>query len=182
MILIGIDPGASGGIAVAKYVYHSKRVEGKGYTINETPVWVKAFAIPSSETQLWDIVSNRYKHYPKNADEDVYVVLEQQTPRPTRFFRNGKWESSILKSTCVLYGQYMQIRGMLVASESYFREVTPQVWQAKLGLTKDKSDSTPWKTILKRKAEALFPSIKVTLKTSDALLLVRYGLTILNKD
>lgn len=55
--------------------------------------------------------------------------------------------------------------------------VTPQKWQKALQLgTRKKSQSkTEWKNKLKAKAQQLYPDIKVTLKTSDALLILEYA-------
>lgn len=39
----------------------------------------------------------------------------------------------------------------------------------------DKLGKTEWKNILKKKAQQLFPYAKVTLATSDALLICEYG-------
>ena len=60
----------------------------------------------------------------------------------------------------------------------------PQAWQRSLGLTKIRDDriwemsdagaSGRWKNRLKSRAQELFPDIKVTLRTSDALLLAHY--------
>lgn len=60
-------------------------------------------------------------------------------------------------------------------------EVAPTTWQQALGLSSRMTDGTKiegadWKRHLKARAEALFPSVKVTLKTADALLLAEYCL------
>jgi len=56
-------------------------------------------------------------------------------------------------------------------------EVTPQKWQKVLQLgTKGKKSSTDWKNKLKFKAQQLYPSVaKITLATSDALLILEYA-------
>ena len=56
-------------------------------------------------------------------------------------------------------------------------EVTPQKWQKsfQLGNSKSCSSKTEWKNKLKAKAQQLFPNIKVTLWSADALLLYHYG-------
>jgi hypothetical protein len=51
-----------------------------------------------------------------------------------------------------------------------FARIRPQVWQKELGcLTKGD------KNVSKRKAQELFPSMKVTHATADALLIAKYG-------
>lgn len=56
--------------------------------------------------------------------------------------------------------------------------VTPQKWQKPLQLgTRGNKTVSQWKNKLKAKAEQLFPYIgKITLATSDALLILQYGL------
>jgi len=56
-------------------------------------------------------------------------------------------------------------------------EVTPQKWQKALQLgVKGKKSNTDWKNKLKTKAQQLFPYVgKITLATSDALLILEYA-------
>jgi len=68
----------------------------------------------------------------------------------------------------------------LLANEIKFITVTPQKWQKhfQLGVTK-KDLGKQWKNHLKAKAEQLFPQIKkITLWSSDALLIAEYGVQI----
>jgi len=68
------------------------------------------------------------------------------------------------------------ILGVLQCSGFRIELVRPQKWQKHFGLGgKKDSSTTEWKNKLKSKAQQLFPSIKVTLKTSDALLILAYG-------
>lgn len=57
-------------------------------------------------------------------------------------------------------------------------EVLPQKWQKFLSLgTKGSKSTSEWKNKLKTRAEQLFPDAgKITLATSDALLILRYGI------
>lgn len=56
-------------------------------------------------------------------------------------------------------------------------EVTPQKWQKELQLgTKGTKSSSEWKNKLKAKAQQLYPNAgKITLATSDALLILEYA-------
>lgn len=55
------------------------------------------------------------------------------------------------------------------------RVVHSATWQKHHGMTRNKQETkTQWKNRLKVKASCLFPSVDVTLKTADALLLVKY--------
>ena len=58
----------------------------------------------------------------------------------------------------------------LTAAGIPFTRVRPQVWQKELGCM-TKGD----KNISKRKAQELFPSMKVTHATADSLLIATYG-------
>ena len=70
----------------------------------------------------------------------------------------------------------------LVSSGIPFEFVTPRVWQKAMGITpREKSNrsdftesKTQFKNRLKAKAQQLFPAVRVTLKTSDALLIAEY--------
>ena len=51
--------------------------------------------------------------------------------------------------------------------------VRPQEWQKRIGnLGKKKEAGKEWKKKLKERAQMLFPELKVTLKTADALLIL----------
>lgn len=65
-----------------------------------------------------------------------------------------------------------EIMGLLAAARIPVEEVMPQKWQKalSLGTTAGRSKSQ-WKNHLKAKACALYPSHRITLKTSDAFLI-----------
>ena len=68
------------------------------------------------------------------------------------------------------------IRGVFAYFANPIRRVRPQDWQKSLGLQNvDRLSYSEWKKHLKEKAQALYPRIKVTLKTADALLILEYG-------
>jgi len=60
----------------------------------------------------------------------------------------------------------------LTAAGIPFERVRPQVWQKAMGCM-TKGD----KNVSKRKAQELFPEIKITHATADALLIAKYGHT-----
>lgn len=104
------------------------------------------------------------------------AVIEQIIPRPTAWFdrKAGKFVSSILKSTCLLYGSFRELRAMLV--DIPFEEVTPQKWLDFYDMHKEKGEEKrAWKNRLKALAQKLFPKITVTLATADALLIANYN-------
>lgn len=64
------------------------------------------------------------------------------------------------------------LKGVLTTNKYRIVLVPPKKWQAALGLGRATGLSkTQWKNKLKQRAEQLFPQIKVTLATADALLI-----------
>ena len=60
-------------------------------------------------------------------------------------------------------------------------KVTPQKWQRYYSNSLGKSsqhEKREWKNMLKGLAQQMFPSEKVTLKTSDAILIANYGMSL----
>lgn len=69
-----------------------------------------------------------------------------------------------------------QLEMALLARRVPTVEVTPQKWQKALSLgTKGDKTTTQWKNKLKERAMQLYPGIKVTLATADALLILEYA-------
>ena len=65
---------------------------------------------------------------------------------------------------------YGNLEMALTAAGIPFERVRPQVWQKALGCM-TKGD----KNVSKRKAQELFPQLKITHATADALLLAEFG-------
>jgi len=75
-----------------------------------------------------------------------------------------------VKSAFTFGNGFGHLEMALTAAGIPFERVRPQVWQKALGcMTKGE------KNVSKRKAQELFPSMKVTHATADALLLAYYG-------
>lgn len=152
---IGIDPGAGGGLAFL------------------TDGVVSVVKTPATDADLWNWFAGLV-----NSRRRLFAVLEKLTPRPAMVF---DWELKkvrprILKSTCLLYASYVQMRSFLTAAGIPFEEATPQAWQKGLGVPPKKKGEKdgPWKNRLKAKAQQLFPGVRVTLATADALLIAEY--------
>lgn len=163
LMVIGVDPGQKGGLAA----------------------WVPAsddmqsIPMPSSERDIVDWLEEQGMIY-----QNTVAVIERIWPRPTFF----KGKSSILKSTCDLYGSYRMLRGILTGLKIRFYDVRPQDWQKELGFAtrvKDMSDAK-WKECLRAKAQQFFPNIDLwedktrgykgrQMAVADALLLCEYG-------
>jgi hypothetical protein len=72
---------------------------------------------------------------------------------------------------------YGALRMALTALEIKYEEVPPQKWQKELGIVtrnKERESHTQFKNRLKAKAQQLFPTMDVTLKTCDALLIAEF--------
>lgn len=165
MVYIGIDPGASGGIAF------------------KTPNTVGAVKMPGTDTDILSFL----KEF-KGEGQEVYVLMEKVSGfigKRKRVIQivcprcNGyipfEIEEGDPASRMFTFGEgYGHIRG--VCQTLGFILETPMVprsWQKIHGLYKDRGMSqTIWKNILKDRAQKLFPDLKVTLKTADALLIL----------
>lgn len=139
MIIIGIDPGASGGIAVR---YDS---------LDPSPVDV--FKLDATESDI----AQRMSHY---QDVRSFAYLERVHSMP----KQG------VSSTFKFAQSYGFLRGLLIALKIPFEEVSPQKWQKAMGCL-SKGD----KNVTKARAQQLFPQIKVTHASADALLICEYG-------
>lgn len=143
MIAIGIDPGASGGIA---------RV-GPGESF--------ATRMPGTEADIWEQFRGR--------DVRCYhAFIEQVHAMP------GQGVSSTFK----FGASYGALRMALVAAGIPFEAVSPGKWQREFGLVFTKAmglSPTEKKRRHKARAQELFPAIKVTLATCDALLIAEWG-------
>ncbi len=166
---IGIDSGASGGMAVLQLLQSGNTVLRYLMSFKkESPreVWRTLREFGNVTDSCGSVI------------QSTLAVLELQTPRGTTFFDKGAghFKTTILRSTCVLYGDYLQHQGFLIASEIPFKEVVPSKWQSHHGMKKEKGEKdVEWKRRLKEKAQELFPSVKVTLQTADALLIASYA-------
>ncbi len=139
---IGIDPGASGGLA--------------GVGINDI-----AIPMPGTERDIWEWIKLK-------DDKDTFAVIE----KVQGYIGNGHPGSTMFK-----FGQsYGGLRMALIAAGIPFEEVQPQKWQKALGITTRGREESKgeFKNRLKARAQQLFPSIKVTLATADAILIAEY--------
>ena len=142
---IGIDPGISGGLAV---------IDEYG-TIN-------AFKCPGSSDEM---TSTFIVAMGDTAPCDIKLLMERVWARPTNAVRAAF-------SYGVNYGQWL---GISSSHEIKMNTVIPTEWIRWIGCPKALK-SVIRKRWLKEKAKELYPEIKrVTLKTSDAILITRYA-------
>lgn len=171
-VYLGIDPGADGGVAAIEEDYDSNTYQTK-------PKVRLVKLAGATEKAIWNLLSE----YGEESDAlpgctKVYCTLEQIVPRPTHYYdrKAGRHISTILKSTCLIYGSYMLLRGMLHGCGIPFEEKLPQTWLKAFNLsTKAGESKTKWKNRLKSKAQQLFPRLPITLAVADALLLAEFS-------
>ena len=115
--------------------------------------------MPDTLQDLWELLEN----IAINAQLDnlkIHAYLEQVSSSP----QMG------VKSAFTFGNGFGHLEMALTAAGIPFERVRPQVWQKALGcLTKGD------KNITKRKAQEMFPGIKVTHVTADSLLIAHYG-------
>lgn len=183
-VIIAIDPGASGGIVVA----------------NNSGL-VSCVAMPDTDTDVVEEIRKAYK-LAKTTESEIVCIYEK-----VGGFAGGKGSPG---SRMFNFGDgFGVVKGALIAFKIKCIERTPQQWQKPLSLGKreyakiaedfpqypkeaykaeekriDRLNAvykTEWKNKLKAEAQRLYPNIKVTLKTSDALLILEYYKRFLNK-
>ena len=146
-IYIGVDPGASGGLA----------------SLINGPIHI--CPMPDTERDIWEWF-RQVSFKGVLGSQPIFAIIEKVHAMP------GNGVSSMFR-----FGQnYGFLRACLIASNIPFDEVTPQAWQKALGIPKrGKTERKPeFKNRLKAKAQQLFPDIKVTPATADALLISEY--------
>ena len=142
---IGIDPGAGGGIAV----------------IDEEDN-IKAYKCPQSSEDMALLFEVLIGDTPP---ENIRLLMERVWARPTNAVRAAF-------SYGVNYGQWL---GVASSHEIKMNTVIPTEWIRWIGCPKALK-SVIRKRWLKEKAQELYPEIKrVTLKTSDAILITKYA-------
>jgi hypothetical protein len=147
--ILSFDPGASGGLA--------ELLPNGG---------VFACAMPD-DADLRDYIDNLQKSASVEGDRVVcYMEL-------VGGFIKG---SPVPGSAMFNFGDgYGYIRGLLAAYRIETHLVRPQTWQVGIPGVRGEKDKATRKRALKEHAARLFPSIKVTLKTSDALCIAAYA-------
>ncbi len=159
VIFLGLDPGASGGMAALL----PDEPTARGSTLGS----VRFTSMPDTEQGVWEWVQS-YKVLPSQWTDPVHAIIEQV---------QGYIGKEQPGSAAFKFGQsYGSLRMALTAAGIPFDAATPQVWQRALDISprKKSEDRTAWKNRLKLIAELWYPRLVVTLATADALLIARY--------
>ena len=159
MTIIGIDPGVNGAIA----------------WINDGKPCVEK--MPDTLQDLWELIQDIRRcematpRFPN--EHGCHAYLEEVHVAPS-FAKSADGKENKIRMgsrSAFTFGRgYGNLEMALTAACIPFARISPQVWQKELGcLTKGD------KNVSKRKAQELFPSMKVTHATADALLIAKYG-------
>lgn len=149
-VIIAIDPGVSGGVAVSAL----------GKTL--------AYAMPETEGDRLELLRG-FKSTANVEGADCVCVLEEV---------NGFVGKAQPGSAMFKFGaHYGFLKGVAQALGIRLVLVRPQVWQRVFGLGTAAScaNSREWKNKLKSEAQRRFPELNVTLKTADALLILEWA-------
>lgn len=146
--IIAIDPGAKGAIAI--------RMEHDIVSIQ---------AMPETCTDLANLIREAKLTADENND-DIVAYLEEVHAMP------GQGTVSMFT-----FGQgYGHLEQVLADFRIRTIKVRPSKWEKALSLTDKKgTEKREHKNKLKRRAQELFPNIKVTLVNADALLISEYA-------
>lgn len=151
-VYVGIDPGASGGIAILT---------------DGTPKLWSMTAMGTLEDQ-WDFFRVLEKIKDGDPTLDIFVGIE----KVGGYVGGNPTPGSAMFNFGVGWGT---LRAFVVAAGLPFEEIPPQRWMKTFGMKADKKETkTAWKNRLKQKAQSLFPGEKITLATADALLIAEH--------
>lgn len=164
-MIIAIDPGKAGGIAI----------------LSEQGT-VKAFKMPQTDGDVIEFFDNLTEPLPP-----VKVCFMEKVGGfiglRTKYILCPRCKDSIPIKTADPGSAMFKFgygNGFLISTvmtrKIPLEMVTPQKWQKALSLgTKSGMPTTQWKNKLKAMAQRLYPALKVTLNTCDALLILHYA-------
>lgn len=146
MLAIACDPGVNGGFA---------------WTDSEQ---TSALPMPPTDADVAELLA----HLSSKA-KDVTMYLEE----PPLFAGRNIPGSAVGK----LHFNFGLVLGISLACGFRVHRVRPATWQKAHPVgTKGDRSTTVWKNVLKGRAQELFPTVDVTLKTADALLILDAGI------
>ena len=145
-MILAIDPGKSGGFA---------------YVDRYLDVTVEP--MPATEGDIEEEISCAAF----SSESDRVAIIEKV---------GGYAGAAMPGSRMFAFGEnYGFLKGVVMSCGFKLHLVTPQAWQKALGLGTSKGlTKTAWKNKLKAEAQRLYPDLKVTLKTADALLILEW--------
>ena len=151
-MIIGVDPGKSGGIA-----WH----DGER---------ARVVKMPATLQDLWELVDNiRQDSFRHHLWAKTTAYLEQVNAGA--FASKGDKKRKMGVTSAFTFGNgFGHLEMALTAAWIPFVRVSPQKWQGALGCRTGGD-----KNVSKARAQELFPDLKPTHATADALLIMEYG-------
>lgn len=161
--IIGIDPGAAGGLAIYIPGSHTKAVK-----------------MPKNIAELSDF----FKHYSENYTPVVFLEKLSVRPDDVAVGSDGKANMGKIYRVQKMMANYEHLKALIEIYGIPYVMVHPSSWQSKLklkikGLEETKSER---KKRYAEYASRLYPEVKVTLWNSDALLIMHFGRWALKND
>jgi hypothetical protein len=161
MIILGIDPGVSGGIAKLK---------------KQSELWVpSAIQMPGTERTISD---HLWKLYAEAQKEEIEILAFLEHVQPMPIIKRTKTPAGDMREEVNpglnQIGNFMKgygfLRGCLITIGIPLEDIRPQAWQKMLGcMTKGN------KNISKAKAQQTFPQLRITHAIADCLLIAECG-------
>lgn len=154
--VIGIDPGANGGIAVFIPGDHPKVVK-----------------MPKDVTELADFL----QYYAATYKPIVFLEKLSVRPDDVEIMPDGKPNMGKMYRIQKLMGNYEHLKAIIETSGIPYVMVHPMRWMNTLklrvkGLKEEKAER---KRRYAEKAAQLYPTVKITLWNSDAILIMHFG-------
>lgn len=121
-----------------------------------------SWKVPATERDTWDLLHGLYSESPS-----AVAYIEQVHSMP------GQGVSSTFR----FGASYGGLRMAMIAAGVPFHDVAPGVWQKvfRLPTLKKAGSNTAKKNAHKARAQELFPDLKITHATADALLIAEFG-------
>lgn len=113
-----------------------------------------------------------------STDLDLVELLRSLNPNETVIEKVGQWvgpnvaRNSMFTFGWVAAGPHWVLRTLGLP----VRYIPPQIWQRALNLDAKSEHGKRWKAYLADEARKLYPNLKVTLYTADALLILTAAL------
>jgi hypothetical protein len=146
--IIAIDPGVSGGIAVRHHTAD-----------------VTVYPMPETDSDIRDLLAEIVRNHYED-EFSVPIAVIEDLPKTT----GGNIPESRVFVMARNFGYVVAVCDTLNLE---VKMLPPKKWQKLVGAgVRGSRSKTEWKNHLKQLAQRLHPTMKVTLKTADALLLL----------
>lgn len=152
--IIGIDPGANGGIAVY--------IQGRH---------VKAIKMPKTNEDLRDFLI----YYADNFKPLIFLEKVQVRPDDIKQGDDGQANMGKIYRIQQMLANFEHLKAIIEVIGIPYVMVHPLSWQKKLNLRQKGEEKAERKRRYKDLAGQYYPGVKITLWNADALLLMHFG-------